>query len=527
MFVQTAREARDSDPAAFSDCSALPFGFCEIMKSMATSSSSSKTSISPQHPPHFTPIEEGNEEEEFSQGRSSFRATTPPSEYTDKRDRDYTQHNPTPLNDRTKPSSKKTRQQHNHESNGAVLCNKCRPSNREKISVVPLENNNGAHTHRLSIASPNGIFKSILSSLKKSPKLPNDAVSVSSTSREEHWKIVVAELSNKLVQATRKRDEAILESSKLKYSMAELEKKLNKLEIYCHTLKSGLDVCNNNNNNNNNYQKQNKSPNRVNYHLIKVGDREKVIDHFLVLVSESRSTVRVLGRALSLHLRQMGGKVYDRISLLLQPYDVKISISRNPRGLLFYLEALLNRAFFEDFESIGFQKSGPNPILNPIDRCESNFAMFARLQGLTWDEVLNKGTRHFSEDFSKFCDRKMSEIVAMLGWNRAWPEPLLQAFFGASKSVWLVHLLANSVHPGLPIFRVDKGVGFDPVYMEDMGGDKARKLVPSMVRIMVTPGFYVYDNVVKCKVLCRYYNNNNNGGNFNDFCDKGFTPSPS
>ncbi|KAL9330302.1 hypothetical protein ACSQ67_005305 [Phaseolus vulgaris] len=93
----------------------------------------------------------------------------------------------------------------------------------------------------------------------------------------------------------------------------------------------------------------------------------------------------------------------------------------------------------------------------------------------------------------------MSEIVAMLGWNRAWPEPLLQAFFGASKSVWMVHLLANSVHPSLPLFRVDKGINFDSVYMEDMGGDKASKLVPSVVRIMVAPGFYVYGSAVKCK----------------------------
>ncbi|KAI3468867.1 hypothetical protein Pfo_025530 [Paulownia fortunei] len=489
------------------------------MKSMATSSSSTKTSLSPHHPPHFTPIEEGNEEEEFSQGRSSFRAT-PPSEYMDKRDSDY-MHHPTPLNserNRSKGFSKK--RQENDEASG-VSCNKCRPSNREKISVVPLENSG---VHRLSMASPNGIFKSILSSLapKKSPKLSDGGAST--MSREEHWKIVVAELSNKLIQATRKRDEAILEASKLKYSMTELEKKLNKLEIYCHSLKSGLEVCSNGNNSQ--YHKQHKSPSRVNYQLIKVGDQEKVIEHFLVLVSEARSSIRILSRALALQLRQMGGKVYDRISLLLQPYDIKISFSRNPRGLLFYLEALLNRAFFEDFESIGFQKSAPNSILNPIDHCESNFAMFSRLQGLTWEQVLNKGTRHFSEDFSKFCDRKMSEIVAMLGWNRAWPEPLLQAFFGASKAVWLVHLLAHSVHPGLPIFRVDKGVGFDPVYMEDMGGDKAKMLTPTMVRIMVTPGFYVYDNVVKCKVLCRYYNNNN-GGNINDLYDKGFTPSPS
>ncbi|KAJ4839291.1 hypothetical protein Tsubulata_043592 [Turnera subulata] len=250
-----------------------------------------------------------------------------------------------------------------------------------------------------------------------------------------------------------------------------------------------------------------------------MGVGDKVIEQFLVSVSEARSSVRLLSRSLALQLRHMGGRVHERISVLLQPYDIKISFSKNPKSVLFYLEALLNKAFFEDFEAVGFQKSSINQILNPIDRCEANYASFNVLKELTWEEVLNKGTRHFSEDFSRFCDRKMSDIVAMLGWNRAWPEPLLQAFFGASKNVWLVHLLANSVHPGLPIFRVDKGRSFDSVYMEDMGGERARKLVPAIVRIMVAPGFYVYGNVVKCKVLCRYYNNSVTN-------DKGLTPSP-
>ncbi|TYG58421.1 hypothetical protein ES288_D08G221300v1 [Gossypium darwinii] len=306
-------------------------------------------------------------------------------------------------------------------------------------------------------------------------------------------------LSQILIQATRKRDEALMEASRLKYSMAELEKKLNKLDVYCHNLKSGLDECNSN------------SPYRMgqthNIHQVKkqdgvIGAYEKVIQQFLASVSESRSSTRRLSRSLTMQLRHMGSKVYERISVLLQPYDMKISHSKNPRSLLLYLEALLNKAFFEDFEST------------------ANYKSFNELQGLTWEEVLNKGTRHFSEEFSKFCDRKMNEIVAMLGWNRAWPEPLLQAFFGASKSVWLVHLLANSVHPGLPIFRVDKGVRFDSVYMEDMDGERAKKLVPSMVRIMITPGFYVYGNVVKCKVICRYSNNVDSS-----LIDKGLTSS--
>lgn len=285
--------------------------------------------------------------------------------------------------------------------------------------------------------------------------------------------------------------------------MAELENKLNKLESYCHELKTGLDSCVNN-------------PRIINPHTNPNSD-DKVIQYFLVSVSEARTSLRILSRALTLQLRQVGPKVYDRVSLLLNPYDIKISLSKNPRALVSYLEALLNRAFFEDFENVGFMKSGPNPTLNPIDRCEENFKSFNYLKDLCWEEVLNKGTKHFSEEFSKFCDRKMSEVVTMLGWTRAWPEPLLQSFFNGSKSVWLVHLLANSVHPSLNIFRVDKGVKFDSIYMEDATEAKAQKLVPDRVRIMVAPGFYVGNNVVKCKVLCRYH-----GG----FGDKGLTPSP-
>lgn len=489
--------------------------------SSSSSSTSSKASAStpPQHfypSPIFTPIRESEREEEEQAEDNEERGRTSGTTPTPTTERQFeVKHHPTPVHHSEKSQKQLARKRtESYDGNGddlAVSCNKCRPNSREKISVVPLDNS--GLNKQSSSASPNGIFKSIFSSLtKKSPSRP---LELSVAAREEQWKIAIAELSHKLIQATRKRDEALLESSKLKYSMAELEKKLNKLEIYCHNLKSGLEVC------------TTSSPHqirKVHNTSIKIGDQDKVVEHFLVSVSEARSSVRLLSRALTIQLRQLGAKVYDRISSLLQPYDIKIPFSKNPRSLLFYLEALLNKAFFEDFESIEFQKNSANQILNPIDRCEANFASFTVLQGLTWEDVLNKGTKHFSGDFSKFCDRKMSEIVAMLGWNRAWPEPLLQSFFGASKNVWLVHLLANSVHPSLTVFRVDKGMRFDSVYMEDMGGAKARRLVPTMVRIMVAPGFYVYGNVVKCKVLSRYYNNNYYN---NDDMDNGLTPSPS
>ncbi|KAK8496230.1 hypothetical protein V6N13_036383 [Hibiscus sabdariffa] len=475
------------------------------------SASSSKSPPPPPQSPFFTPIHECERE-----GQED--ASPRPRVSTDKRV--TPRHFPTPLHAKTIGKSNARKRQESAENgdggDGSVSCNKCRPHPREKISVVPWEenNNNGVNKHSFSMASPNMMFKSIFHSLtRKSPKSTDV-----STPREEQWKIAVAELTHKLIQATRKKDEAVQEASRLKHTMAELEKKLNKLEVYCHNLKSGLDECNSN------------SPYRMgkSHHIHQpknqdgvIGVNEKVIQQFLISVSEARSSIRHLSRSLSMQLRHMGGKVCDRISLLLQPCDMKVSHSKNSKSLLLYLEALLNNAFFDDFESIGFQKNAVNQVLNPIDRCEANYGSFNDLQGLTWEEVLNKGTKYFSEEFSRFCDRKMSEIVSMLGWNRSWPEPLLQAFFVASKSVWLGHLLANSVHPGIPIFRVDKGVRFDSVYMEDMSGERAINLVPSMVRIMITPGFYVYGSVVKCRVICRYHNNLDSS-----LINKGLTPSP-
>ncbi|KAG5390936.1 hypothetical protein IGI04_032477 [Brassica rapa subsp. trilocularis] len=454
---------------------------------MAPSSSSSpaKSPVLSLHQAlHFTPIPEC-EEEDLHEERYKNKATPSSNGGSSATPSRHHKHTLTPLHHNEKPKNKKRHDDNNDEDGGAaVSCNNCRPhhSHREKFSVVPLESHNNNTSF---IYSPNLIIKSIFQSLtRKSPKLSSTASSTTDASREEQWRLAAAELSHKLIQATKKKEDAVTEASKLKTSMSELEKKLNKLEVYCHNLKSGLNECSNNN------KKQSTL-------FQKDGINDKIIQQFLVSVSESRTSIRALSRALASQLRTVGGKVYERLSLLLQPFDVKI----NSKSLILYLEAILSRAFFEDFEASGFQRTGSTRILNPIDRCESSYASFNALTELTWEEVLSRGTKHFSEEFSQFCDRKMSDVVSMLCWNRAWPEPLLQAFFGASKSVWLVHLLANSVNPGLQIFRVEKDDRFDPVYMEETGGDRFKDLV----RAMVQPGFYVYGSVVKCKVVCKHY----------------------
>ena len=72
--------------------------------------------------------------------------------------------------------------------------------------------------------------------------------------------------------------------------------------------------------------------------------------------------------------------------------------------------------------------------------------------------------------------------------------------------------MALSFKQPLRILRVEANMGFDGAYMEDMFGERHRSSQGgsgssnsnSRVKIMVMPGFYVLDQVLRCKVLCRY-----------------------
>ncbi|XP_031485828.1 IRK-interacting protein [Nymphaea colorata] len=411
-----------------------------------------------------------------------------------------------------------------------VSCNTCRPTGREKISIVPVEaNGSGGMAGDGRGQTGTNVFKSLLFSIaRKSPKwgvgCDQSPLSSPSTvrSRDDQRNAAVNELTQKLVAANRRRDEALAEVARLRTSMGELERKLGKLEVYCHDLKKALDAriaeettiggvvapeaatAGSG--------RHKKQGNPVALFGPRDAEAARTVESFLQAVSDSRACVRHLGKSLASHLGQMGTKAFERLTALLSPYDVRIS-PKSSRAVVFYLEALLSRALYEDFETPAFERSAPDAVLNPTERCRANLDAYTALKALSWEEVLSKGTRRFSESFSRFCDQKMSAIMGMLGWSKAWPEPLLQAFFGAAKHVWLVHLLAFAFHPSLPIFRVDKGAGFDGLYMEDIAGDKlllkkntttSGAAAYAVVRIMVSPGFYVHSNVVKCKVLCRY-----------------------
>ncbi|CAN6290034.1 unnamed protein product [Urochloa humidicola] len=321
----------------------------------------------------------------------------------------------------------------------------------------------------LAPSSPGAVIRSLFVSLTRR-STPRSSPSPSSASGGggaaggdaagdgEQWRLAAADLSRRLAAATRTRDEALEETTRLKHSLAELEHKLARLESRVLPAPAAAAGA-------------------------------FPVDSFLRAVSTARAAVRSLARALSTHLRSPA--------------------SPGPS-----LESFLNRAFHADFE-LDTDADAHTP--DPAGRCEANLAAYHAVAVLTWEEVLLHGTKHYSEGLSRFCDAKMSEVVSSLGWARAraWPEPLLQAFFLAAKGVWGVRLLARSVHPPLPVVRAERGARFDARFMEDAAAGWAGRLEPASVKMMVAPGFHVYlagAGVVKCRVVCFYNSGGRTGG---------------
>ncbi|KAF0928038.1 hypothetical protein E2562_037369 [Oryza meyeriana var. granulata] len=227
-----------------------------------------------------------------------------------------------------------------------------------------------------------------------------------------------------------------------------------------------------------------------------------MVEGFLQIASEARLSVKQFCKALIQQVEEPDNGLADKLNLLLQPYQLMITDKHCSKLVLYHLEALMNQAMYQDFENCTFQKNGSPRCLDPKQDSQESFASFVALRNLSWNEVLRKGTKYYSEDFSRFCDQKMSCIVSTLkNWSRPWPEQLLQCFFVAAKCVWLLHLLAFSFTPALTIMRVEESRVFDQMYMEDILPDKHQLHNPCQVKIMVMPGFYVQDRVLKCRVL--------------------------
>lgn len=380
-------------------------------------------------------------------------------------------------------------------------CNKCKPatisidndnrSSKHSNMVVPLTDSHA--TMNGNAASQNKSRGTMMSWLLPRFKRRQKNESISSPIRTESEEVShvlsVETLKKELIEANHKRELALMEVSEMKSSFGELRKKLENLESYCEELKKALKQT-----------------------VVKKGEtlmpvsEEVMIEGFLQIVSEARLSVKQFCKTLVGQIEEESDdqQLMENLNQTLKPYKLCIN-TRNSKAVFYHLEAIINQEFFTDFENCIFQKHGTPKLLDPQQERRQQFESFVGLRNLSWNEVLKKGTKYYSEELSKFCDQKMRCIIVTLNWNRPWPEQLLQSFFVAAKCVWLLHLLAFSFYPPLMILRVDENRPFDAHYMEDMMSDKQKVVQgPSRVKIMVMPGFYVRDKILRCKVLCRY-----------------------
>lgn len=406
--------------------------------------------------------------------------------------------------------------------NSLSSCNRCKPplitaeseatrNVKTSNTVVPLTD---SHSSLQSQPKSKGVISWLFPRLKKKHK--NEA-SPNRTESEEVSQVLkdlgimsIETLKKELIEANENRDAALMEVSEMKSSLGELKQKLEYLESYCEELKKALrqavqakDSHVHEKLNNLPKRGKGKSFDGNNAENAMPVSEEVMVEGFLQIVSEARLSVKQFCKALISQIEETDHSLTHNLNQLLQPYKLSLT-SKYSKAVLYHFEAFINQCLYQDFENCVFQKNGCPKLLDPQQDRQAYFSSFVALRNLSWNEVLRKGTKYYSEEFSKFCDQKMSCIITTLNWTRAWPEELLQAFFVAAKCIWLLHLLAFSFNPPLGILRVEENANFDGHYMEDMCGDRQRSHGGSRVKMMVMPGFYVQDRVLRCKVLCRY-----------------------
>ncbi|XP_055818954.1 IRK-interacting protein [Solanum dulcamara] len=345
--------------------------------------------------------------------------------------------------------------------------------------------------------------------VENSPNRTDQSDEVSQVLKDHIGMVSIETLKKELMEANESRDAALIEVSGMKSSLGELKQKLEYLETYCEELKKALRQAiqateSPVSSKLRNFPRNGKSIDGDGENVIPVSD-EVMLEGFLQMVSESRLSVKQFCKTLIGQIEETDNLLTDNLNLLLQPYKLSLN-SKYSKAVLYHIESIINQSLFQDFENCVFQKNGSAKHLDPQQDRHAQFSSFVALRNLSWNEVLRKGTKYYSEDFSKFCDQKMSCIISTLNWTRPWPEQLLQAFFVAAKCIWLLHLLAFSFSPSLVILRVEENRTFDMHYMEDVFADRQRSQGPSKVKVMVMPGFYVHDRVLRCKVICRYKN---------------------
>ncbi|CAL9110773.1 unnamed protein product [Musa textilis] len=401
-----------------------------------------------------------------------------------------------------------------------TTCNTCKPAtiNREpegehkksKLATSSLHDSEPPMHEHTKHRGP--LLSWLFPGSKKKPKpemSPNPVESEDMAQLVKEWGLLSLEsLKKELLEANNNRDAALAEVSEMRSSLGELQQKLITLETHCEGLKKALlkqtkHVKNDQVLDRPNLSTRTKSSGGIKDELMPVG-HEVMVEGFLQMVSEARLSIKQFCKMLIHQIEETDCNLMEKLNLLLQPHRMASS-NKYSKALPYHvLEALINQSMYQDFENCVFQKNGSPKFLDPRQDRQDNFSSFISLRNLSWNEVLCKGTTSYSEEFSRFCDRKMSCVVSLLNWSTAWPEQLRRCFFVAAKCIWLLHLLAFSFSPPLMILRVEEDQNFDPLYMEETLLGRKRAQIPARVKTMVVPGFYIEDRVLRCRVLCRY-----------------------
>ncbi|XP_051141628.1 IRK-interacting protein-like [Andrographis paniculata] len=381
--------------------------------------------------------------------------------------------------------------------------NKCRPAASDYNS------DGGGATGIAPAASRNkGLsFSWLLPKLKKKIKSESSPLCPQTVNTAEFE--LIESLKKKLIEAQRCRDDALIESSEMKSSVEELRRKLGILELHCEELKTALRQA----------VRMKVSPRRDNFSIVKTRGKsidgnpdysipvsdEATIEDFLHIVSESRLSAKQFCKALIANIQATDETLVGNLNSILEPYKLSMHC-KHSKAVLYHLEAVVNRLLYEDFENGAFERNGAAKFLDPDQERRSKLRAFAATRNMSRNDAQRKGAKNCDgggDEFGKFCDRKMHSVAAALGWTRPWLEETLEAFFAAVKGVWLLHLLAFSFDPPLRILRVGENRIFESHYMDDIFADKLKPMVRSRTKIMVMPGFFVHDKVLRCKVICK------------------------
>ncbi|KAJ7525459.1 hypothetical protein O6H91_17G052200 [Diphasiastrum complanatum] len=172
----------------------------------------------------------------------------------------------------------------------------------------------------------------------------------------------------------------------------------------------------------------------------------------------------------------------------------------------FALEARINKALFHCFENESFDDTGLTKILDPAKRSIVRMEDFKRMKNVDVGDAINPSHASFEPEFLKFCESKTREMWALFPWNivfRSTAEraSFSAAFLDAAKVVWLLHKLAFAMNPVVSIFRVERGMEANHLYVDPVAVPDSfcRRCHSSKVEFMIMPGFRRL-GLIKCQV---------------------------